>query len=122
MCDTPLMMLHADVAILAHSGASTTKTTKGLGRHLSAGHTSARTRSRVLEQIQVRLNALSFVMRGLDPRIHADWPQIESAAWIAGSSPAMTSAKVRFNSIEICLMPTGEIFDSSCSASTPARP
>jgi hypothetical protein len=26
-----------------------------------------------LEQIPVRLNALSFVMRGLDPRIHADW-------------------------------------------------
>jgi len=25
-------------------------------------------------------------MRGLDPRIHADWPQIESAAWIAGSA------------------------------------
>ncbi len=25
-------------------------------------------------------------LRGLDPRIHADWPQTESAAWIAGSS------------------------------------
>jgi hypothetical protein len=30
-------------------------------------------------------------MRGLDPRIHADWPQIDNAAWIAGSSPAMTN-------------------------------
>jgi hypothetical protein len=37
-------------------------------------------------------------MRGLDPRIHADWPQIDSAAWIAGSSPAKTGKK-GFNSI-----------------------
>jgi hypothetical protein len=38
-------------------------------------------------------------MRGLDPRIHADQPLIDvyqqsyrswTAAWIAGSSPAMT--------------------------------
>jgi hypothetical protein len=29
---------------------------------------------------------LSLVMRGLDPRTHADWPQAEGAAWIAGSS------------------------------------
>jgi hypothetical protein len=29
-------------------------------------------------------------MRGLDLRIHADWPQIESGAWVAGSSPATT--------------------------------
>jgi hypothetical protein len=41
----------------------------------------------------------SFVLRGLDPRIHADWPQIDSTAWIAGSSPAKTR-EVRFNSIE----------------------
>jgi len=33
-------------------------------------------------------------MRGLDPRIHADWPQIEGAAWIAGSSPATTIGEV----------------------------
>ena len=32
-------------------------------------------------------------MRGLDPRIHADSRQIESAAWVAGSSPATTSQR-----------------------------
>jgi hypothetical protein len=33
---------------------------------------------------------LSFVMRGLDPRIHAEchWREVQ---WIAGSSPAMTN-------------------------------
>jgi len=33
-------------------------------------------------------------MRGLDPRTHADWQQIESAAWIARSSPATTRGEV----------------------------
>jgi hypothetical protein len=35
---------------------------------------------------------LFFVMRGLDPRIHAEPPHTKSgeSAWIAGSSPAMT--------------------------------
>jgi len=46
-------------------------------------------------------------MRGLDPRIHADLPQAATlrqdasvfAAWIAGSSPAMTSGEMRFGAI-----------------------
>jgi len=38
-------------------------------------------------------------MRGLSPRIHADWLQIDRAAWIAGSSPAKTrGALQQFNS------------------------
>ncbi len=49
-----------------------------------------------LQQIRSGCDILSLVMRGLDPRIHADWPQAESAAWIAGSSPAMTNGEVRF--------------------------
>jgi hypothetical protein len=49
-------------------------------------HGAERTR----ESIPVRLRHFFLVMRGLDPRIHADWPQIESGAWVAGSSPATT--------------------------------
>jgi hypothetical protein len=37
-------------------------------------------------------------MRGLDPRIHAAWSQIDSAAWIAGPSPAkMGEGGFQFN-------------------------
>jgi len=49
-----------------------------------------------LERIPDRLKHPFLVMHGLDPRIHADRRQIESAAWIAGSSPATTSGEVRF--------------------------
>jgi hypothetical protein len=38
-----------------------------------------------LERIPLELNHLSFVMRGLEPRI-----QLLRRRWIAGSSPAMT--------------------------------
>jgi hypothetical protein len=42
----------------------------------------------------------SFVMRGLDPRIHAEVKRgkpsdaADEAAWIAGSSPAMTKSEL----------------------------
>jgi len=49
-----------------------------------------------LERIPDRLKHPFLVMHGLDPRIHADRRQIESAAWIAGSNPATTSGAVRF--------------------------
>src|SRR5690348_13957739 len=38
-------------------------------------------------------------MRGLDPRIHVDWSQIDCSGWIAGSSSAKTERGV-FQSIE----------------------
>jgi hypothetical protein len=44
----------------------------------------------ILEQTPVSRIIVLLVVRGLDPRIHADRPQIDSAAWIAGSSPAKT--------------------------------
>jgi len=46
------------------------------------------------ERNPCQVDTLFLVMRGLDPRIHADWPQIESAAWIAGSSPETTDGEV----------------------------
>jgi hypothetical protein len=59
----------------------------------------------------VRIRTVSFVMRGLDPRIHDDLPQSKPlrqgrrsvfSAWIAGSSPAMTSGETRFKSNGTC--------------------
>jgi hypothetical protein len=52
-------------------------------------------RRKVLRRIPVTSKHSSFVVRGRGPRIHADWRQIESAAWIAGSSPATTGGKMR---------------------------
>jgi len=53
------------------------------------------------------MEKFSFVMRGLDPRIHADWSRQRTlrqdasvfAAWIAGLSPAMTSGELQFDPI-----------------------
>jgi hypothetical protein len=57
-----------------------------------------------LERIPDRLKHPFIVMRGLDPRIHADRRQVESAA-IAGSNPATTSGAVRFGSLRRPLAP-----------------